>query len=539
MPPKRERGSGEASSEPPLRMIKIGEEGQDVAIDITEDKFRLGEEQYRYQSHFSNDEHSIEYDDERESSPGIRTDTVSLLMKIDQLQAQLKYERRCRLLAERELRELKEMNTLMLQMRHTAHELRVTLGNVLQGEDHSVTPPSSQDDVSSYMAEPETEIRTIHHLTGEDQTFIYLAENLRVPKSLYERIAEISDYKKYTSALLMLLFDRETLATHSLQGRRTASNGDEGHKPQLPPEILTSIIDFRDVSTARKRDRDAASSTSDPPLKMIRIGDDGLEVGVEKFRTGEGHGFPSPFHNIESDTNEYNEERAASPVRTDTISLLMKINQLQAQLKYERRCRLLAERELSELKEKNNLVMEMRHTAHELRVVLDHVLQGGQQCLEPQSSQEDGGSFMTDADVGMRTIHQIPEQDDDIVYLAENLRVPKSLYDRIAEMSDYKKYTSALLMLLFDRETLATHSLQGRRSSHAGDDGHKPQLPPEILTSLIEHVALRFGVDCSQIKTAIRTKLNNEDKLLKKRLGLDRAENKHSAEHNVFQNSVM
>lgn len=76
----------------------------------------------------------------------------------------------------------------------------------------------------------------------DDHNFLYLAENLRVPKNLYERIAEMADYKKYTSALLMILFDRETLATHSLQGRRTTFSGDDCPKPQLPPEILRSII---------------------------------------------------------------------------------------------------------------------------------------------------------------------------------------------------------------------------------------------------------------------------------------------------------
>lgn len=76
----------------------------------------------------------------------------------------------------------------------------------------------------------------------DDHNFLYLAENLQVPKNLYERIAEIADYKKYTSALLMLLFDRETLATHSLQGRRNTFTGEDCHKPQLPPEILRSII---------------------------------------------------------------------------------------------------------------------------------------------------------------------------------------------------------------------------------------------------------------------------------------------------------
>lgn len=50
---------------------------------------------------------AIEFEEDVAPSPGIRTDTVSLLMKIEQLQAQLKYERRCRILAEKELRELK------------------------------------------------------------------------------------------------------------------------------------------------------------------------------------------------------------------------------------------------------------------------------------------------------------------------------------------------------------------------------------------------------------------------------------------------
>ena len=76
----------------------------------------------------------------------------------------------------------------------------------------------------------------------DDISYLYLAENLRVPKNLYERIAEISDYKKYTSALLMMLFDRETLATHSLQGRKNSFSGEDCHKPQLPPDILRSII---------------------------------------------------------------------------------------------------------------------------------------------------------------------------------------------------------------------------------------------------------------------------------------------------------
>lgn len=144
MPPKREAGATPA--QPPIKMIKIGGDAQEFGCDPTEDKYRLAEEssfspfpnnevrEFFWNVHkernkqrnkhsccllhpmwklfkwflffFSQHEH-IEFDEEQVSSPGIRTDTISLLMKIEQLQAQLKYERRCRILAERELRELK------------------------------------------------------------------------------------------------------------------------------------------------------------------------------------------------------------------------------------------------------------------------------------------------------------------------------------------------------------------------------------------------------------------------------------------------
>lgn len=171
------------------------------------------------------------------------------------------------------------MNTLMMQMRHTAHELRVTLDHVLQGGEASLVPQNNENKPVSFLSEPEAEMSAIHDIpevratahskqlgqllsiweekeTGvplwrswllfclfqDDHNFLYLSEHLRVPKNLYERMAEVTDYKKYTSALLMIIFDRETLATHSVQGRRNTINGEDSQKPQLPPEILRSII---------------------------------------------------------------------------------------------------------------------------------------------------------------------------------------------------------------------------------------------------------------------------------------------------------
>lgn len=56
---------------------------------------------------------------------------------------------------------------------------------------------------------------------------------------------------------------------------------------------------------------------------------------------------------------------------------------------------------------------------------------------------------------------------------------------------------------------------------------------------LPDHVAVKFSVDRGQIKTAIRTKLNNEDKLLKKRLGLGKAENKAVIDQSFCQDASL
>ncbi|XP_033822346.1 uncharacterized protein LOC117370904 isoform X2 [Periophthalmus magnuspinnatus] len=296
--------------------------------------------------------------------------------------------------------------------------------------------------------------------------------------------------------------------------------------------------------------RDAGAPSTSPPVKMIKIGTDGQEYGCDpdesRYRLTE-EGSYSPYVNNENE-HVFDEDNITSTgLRTDTISLLMKIEQLQAQLKYERRCRILAERELRELKEMNTLMMQMRHTAHELRVTLDHVLQTNEPPVTQSNAVDESISYMSEPDTDVRAAHNmppevhnippantmppvlqnLPEDDENYLYLAENIRVPRNLYERIAEIEDYKKYTGALLMMLFDRDTLATHSLQGRRGTLSGsDDSQKPQLPPDILRNIIEHISSKFGVDHGLIKTAIRTKLNNEDKLFKKRHGLGKSENK-------------
>lgn len=49
-------------------------------------------------------------------------------------------------------------------MRHTAHELRVTLDHVLQTNEPPVTQSNAQDESLSYISEPDNDMRAVHNV---------------------------------------------------------------------------------------------------------------------------------------------------------------------------------------------------------------------------------------------------------------------------------------------------------------------------------------------------------------------------------------
>jgi len=66
--------------------------------------------------------------------------------------------------------------------------------------------------------------------------------------------------------------------------------------------------------------------------------------------------------------------------------------------------------------------------------------------------------------------------------LGEGVRIKKSQFDKI-NPQDLKKFTNELLLVIFGRETLATHSLNGRKASNA--ETSKEALPAHKLSILI------------------------------------------------------
>ncbi|KAL7879003.1 hypothetical protein AOLI_G00099770 [Acnodon oligacanthus] len=177
-------------------------------------------------------------------------------------------------------------------------------------------------------------------------------------------------------------------------------------------------------------------------------------------------------------------------LRSADNNLLKEVEKLKMEiqdLKYERRFRIKAEKELREWKEMHSVVQELR-------------------VHDTSASQQLGDSTTQGCGLEMN-----------FICLRQDVNIKKTLYNQI-NSRDYKKFTCELLLVIFGRETLATHSLNGRKAANAVSETIKEALPANKVSILIDHVQQKFNVSASEIKAVIHTKLNNEDKLWKKRL---------------------
>ncbi|XP_067303617.1 BEN domain-containing protein 6-like [Pseudorasbora parva] len=182
------------------------------------------------------------------------------------------------------------------------------------------------------------------------------------------------------------------------------------------------------------------------------------------------------------------------------------IKELKEDLKYERRFRIKAERELREWKEMHSVVQELKCTVGEIKMMCSSKQKPD--TLQTTSSQNIGSPSQEPYSA------QASEQVNDYVILGEGVQIKRSQFDKI-NTKDFKKFTNELLLVTFGRETLATHSLNGRKASNA--ETSKEALPAHKVSVLIDYIQKKFSVSTSDIKAVIRTKLNNEDKLFKKR----------------------
>ncbi|XP_053307467.1 BEN domain-containing protein 6 [Spea bombifrons] len=204
---------------------------------------------------------------------------------------------------------------------------------------------------------------------------------------------------------------------------------------------------------------------------------------------------PSPQPSRSSDMAEEIEE------------LKNEIKALKEDLKYEQRIRIKAERELREWKEMHAVVQELKCTVGEIRKMCSSKQKPD--SLENSSYSEDIASQSQEPCTAQGSGQVI-----DYISLGEGVRIKKSQFEKI-NTRDFKKFTNELFLITFGRETLATHSLNGRKAPNA--ETSKEALPAHKVSVLMEYIQKKFNVSKCDVKAVIRAKLNNEDKLFRRR----------------------
>uniref|UniRef100_A0A1A9WKK3 BEN domain-containing protein n=1 Tax=Glossina brevipalpis TaxID=37001 RepID=A0A1A9WKK3_9MUSC len=97
-----------------------------------------------------------------------------------------------------------------------------------------------------------------------------------------------------------------------------------------------------------------------------------------------------------------------------------------------------------------------------------------------------------------------------------NTRIPAEIYEAMS-WNSASIATRKLLMAIFDRQTLATHSMTGKPSPAFKDHGKplKQMLNPLIIQDIIFAVTRKCKVSEKEVRTAITTKCADENKMMK------------------------
>lgn len=105
-----------------------------------------------------------------------------------------------------------------------------------------------------------------------------------------------------------------------------------------------------------------------------------------------------------------------------------------------------------------------------------------------------------------------------------NTRIPAKLYESMNWLSA-SIATRKLLMALFDRKTLATHSMTGKPSPAFKDHGKplKEMLDPLIIQDIIFAVTRKCNVSDKEVRNAITTKCADENKMMKLQMNKNRS----------------
>ncbi|XP_076126791.1 uncharacterized protein LOC143142049 [Alosa pseudoharengus] len=102
------------------------------------------------------------------------------------------------------------------------------------------------------------------------------------------------------------------------------------------------------------------------------------------------------------------------------------------------------------------------------------------------------------------------------IHIGPTVKITATQYAHI-KWSDPRKATKDLLMAVFGRQVLATHSYTGKLSNAFLERQPKPQLNSAKTSDILNYITNKFGVDPALVKQAISQKCADEAKLARRR----------------------
>ncbi|RVE51359.1 hypothetical protein evm_004039 [Chilo suppressalis] len=121
---------------------------------------------------------------------------------------------------------------------------------------------------------------------------------------------------------------------------------------------------------------------------------------------------------------------------------------------------------------------------------------------------------------------EVEDQNEWVPIGSGKTQIHKDKYRKV-KWSSYTIATRTLLLALFPRRTLATHSLTGKRSPAFQDKPAKMCLDPKKITDIIIEVMDRFEVKENLVRSIITTKCADESKMFRTRMEKKRNATSH------------
>ncbi|XP_041946205.1 BEN domain-containing protein 6-like isoform X3 [Alosa sapidissima] len=178
----------------------------------------------------------------------------------------------------------------------------------------------------------------------------------------------------------------------------------------------------------------------------------------------------------------------------------------------------------NQLNEMRCLLLEMREKIINLeRTVRDQITQPASSTLSrsspllPSSSSPSPPSRTTSSSPPpSRTTSSTSPPSPVQIHIGPTVKITATQYAHI-KWSDPRKATKDLLMAVFGRQVLATHSYTGKLSNAFLGRQPKPQLNSAKTSDILNYITNKFGVDPALVKQAISQKCADEAKLARRR----------------------